>query len=230
MKPQNNIMKRFFFLFSILFILEIQAQPIQHNQLNDIIASYMDYFQEYDPLAPEPLRKAKFNKIVDKENPNLSKTDRERAFKIVDSYIRADKGLNTRYDISEKDKQLINNMWKDAEKQKQKGLQGMMNEMERYQNMSYDAYKAMITQNGQIPFKEADIKKAFNQMHKNDGKQVAISPGDNIKTKQLTQIEAIEIMRYPDRHTFAEYKSAIKLLKPNITNEEIQEYWQKIQH
>ena len=224
-------MKKILILFSLLFLGQIQAQqPTDQDKVKGIVAAYMDYFKEYDPLALEPVRKARFNKIVDKENPHLSQADREKAFKIVDAYIRADKGLDTGYKISEKDKQLIKDMYADAEKQKEKGMQAMMGEATHYQNMSYSEFKNFITQNGQIPYKEAEIKKAYNQMHKNDGKAVTITAQDKQKAKQLNQMEAIDILREPNKHSFAEFKAALKLLKPGISDDEIQKNWQKVHH
>ena len=222
-------MKIFIIIFSLFFTVQIQAQQTQINQdnLQDVLSTYMDYFKEYDPLAPEPVRRAKFNKIINKQNPNLSQADREKAFKIVDAYIRADKGLDTNYKISDKDKQLIQNMFADTEKQKEQGMQAMMGEVTRYQNMSYSEFKGFITQNGQIPVKEADIKKAYNQMHKNDGKAVTITPKDKEKSKQLNQIEAIDILREPKKHTFTEFKAAMKLLKPEVSDDDIQSEWKK---
>jgi hypothetical protein len=81
-----------------------QAQKSDISVTKDLINAYMDYFKDYDPLAPESVRKARFNKIVDKENPNLSAADRQRAFKIIDTYIRADKGYPVDYQIAEKEK------------------------------------------------------------------------------------------------------------------------------
>ncbi len=188
----------------------------------------MDYFKEYDPLAPEPVRKVKFNKIVDKQNSHLSQADREKAFKIVDAYIRADKGLNTDYKISEKDKQLISNLFASAEKQKEQGMQAMMSEVARYKNMSYSEFKNFITRNGQIPVKEADIKNTYNQMHKTDSKSVTVTAQDKQKTKQLTIIEAVDILQNPNKYNYTEFKAAMKLVQLNVSDEDIQKAWQKM--
>ena len=223
-------MKKLIIIFSLLFLAKIQAQQPQINQnnLQDIIKSYIDYFDEYDPLAPEAVRKAKFNKVVNKENPNLSKADREKAFKIVDAYIRADKGLDPGIQISDQDKQIIQNMLNDAQQQKDKGMQAMMGEVNRIQNMSYSEYKNFVTQNGQVPLKEIDIKKAYNQMHKNDGKAVAITEQDKQKAKQLTIVEAVDIIQNPDKHSYSEFKAAMKLIQPNVSDKDIQKTWKKV--
>ncbi len=222
-------MKNIFIFLSLLFLGQTQAQQkINQDNLQDVFSAYMDYFKEYEPLAPEPVRRAKFNKIVNKQNPNLSQADREKAFKIVDAYIRADKGLDMDYKISDQDKQLIKDLFADAEKQKEQGIQAMMGEVSRFQNMSYSEFKNFITQNGQLPLKEIEIKKAYNQMHKNDGKAISITAADEQKSKQLNQIEALDILREPGKHSFSEFKAAMKVLKPDISDEEIKEYWKKI--
>ena len=103
-------MKTRVILISLLLAVQISAQQkIGQDNFQDILSAYMDYFKDYDPLAPEPVRKAKFNKIINKENPNLSQADRDKAFKIVDAYIRADQGLYPGIRISDEDKQKI---WK----------------------------------------------------------------------------------------------------------------------
>ena len=223
-------MKNILILFTLLFLGQIQAQQPQINQNNvqDIVRAYIDYFDEYDPLAPEAVRKAKFNKVVNKENPNLSKANREKAFKIVDAYIRADKGLDPGIRISDQDKQMIQNMLNDARQQKDKGMQAMIGEVNRIQNMSYSEYKNFVTQNGQVPLKEIDIKKAYNQMHKNDGKAVAITEQDKQKAKQLTIVEAVDIIQNPDKHSYNEFKAAMKLIQPNVSDKDIQKTWKKV--
>jgi len=216
-------------LIGISINMSLAQQPSSVHKIShgEMLKAYEDYFKDYDPLAPEPVRKAKFNKIVDKQNPNLSQADRERAFKIVDTYIRADQGLDAGINISDKDKQLIKNMLTDAEKQKEKAMQAMMGEAARYKKMSYAEFKNFITQNGQIPYKEAELKKAYNQIHKNDGKAITITAKDKQKSKQLNQMEAVDILREPGKHSFEEFKAAMKLLKPGISDEKIHKYWQK---
>jgi len=224
-------MKTRVILISLLLAVQISAQQkIGQDNFQDIFSAYMDYFKDYDPLAPEPVRKAKFNKIINKENPNLSQADRDKAFKIVDAYIRADQGLDPGIRISDEDKQFIKNMFADAQKQKEEGMQAMMGEVNRIQNMSYSDYKDFVTQNGQLPVKEIDVKKAYNQMHKTDGKAVAITAEDKQKSKQLTIVEAYDILQKPNKHSYNEFKAAMKLLKPDISDEDIQKIWKKVHH
>ncbi len=216
--------------FLFLMYSGFAQDPVRQENLQDIIRAYMEYFDEYDPMAPEQIRKAQFNKVIDQENPDLSPEDRQKAFKIVDAYIRADKGLDPGLEISEEDRQTIKELWEDAEKKKETGIQAMLGEVARYQNMSYDEFKQFITQNGQIPYHEADLKKAYNEMHRNDGKQVEITPEDMQEKHQMNELEAVDVIREPDKHTYDEFRTAMKVLKPGLSEEEIQQYWQKLRH
>jgi len=225
--PNEIKMKPVIVLIIGLFFGVATAQQPQESDMpvtKDLINAYRDYFKDYDPLAPESVRKARFNKIVDKENPNLSEADRQRAFKIVDAYIRADKGYPVDYQIPEKDKKEIENMLNDAEQKKATGMDAMLGETERFKNMSYSEYKAFVTQNGQIPLSESDIQNAYNKLHKNDGRQVKISPQS---TQPMNYVQAIDILRNPKKHTYSEFNAAMRFIKPEVTEAEIKEAWKK---
>jgi len=220
-------MKRVIVLIIGLFFGVATAQQAQKTDISitkDLINVYMDYFKDYDPLAPESVRKARFNKIIDKENLNLSAADRQRVFKIVDAYIRADKGYPVDYQIPEKDKKEIEKMHKDAEQKKASGMDAMLGEAERYKNMSYSEYKAFVTQNGQIPLPESDIQNAYNQLHKDDGKQVQVSKQS---TQPMNYVQAVDILRNPKKHTYSEFSAAMRFIKPEVTEAEIKEAWKK---
>jgi len=210
---------------SINMSLAQQPSSILETNLGEMLKAYEDYFKEYDPLAPISVRRTRFNDIVNKENPNLSKSDREKAFSIVDAYIRADKGLPVETKISEQDQKEIENMLAEAKEKKEVGVKAMMGEVNRYKKMSYSEYKTFITQNGQILLDEIEIRKAYNAMHKNDGKQVPIN-GNFKKTKVQNQMEAVDILQHPEKHTYAEFRSAILFLKPDIPETEIRKIWE----
>ncbi len=220
-------MKKVLFFIFIGLLMQIsfaqQPQEVDKQNFKDVVQAYMDYFQEYDPLAPESVRKAKFNEIVNKENPNLSLSDREKAYTIVDAYIRADKGLETTIEISDDDQKFIENLLTDAENQKQAGMQAMISEVNRYKNMSYAEYKASVTQNGQIPLPESEVQKAFNVMHKEDGKQVQVTTD----SPKMDIVQAIDIINKPATHTFSEFRAAMLFINKDIPDDEIKKAWAK---
>ena len=117
-------MKTFKVLFLLFFVYFGYAQePITTEKPKDLFHAYISYFKQYDTLAPESVRKAKFNEIINKENPNLSKEDRNRAYTIVNAYIRADKENDlTEFQLQKSDIYFIENLYNDANKLKEKGL------------------------------------------------------------------------------------------------------------
>jgi hypothetical protein len=90
--------------------------------------------------------------------------------------------------------------------------------------MSYAEYKAFVTQNGQIPLPESDIQKAYNALHKNDGKQVKISPQT---IQPMNYVQAIDILRNPKKYTYKEFSAALHFIKPEVTEVEIKKAWKK---
>jgi len=210
---------------SINMSLAQQPSSVHKTSLGEMLKAYEDYSKEYDPLAPISVRKARFNDIVNKENPALSKSDRDKAFSIVDAYIRADKGLPIETKISEKDKKEIENMLAEANRKKEVGMNALKGEVNRYKKMSYSEYKTFITQNGQIALPEKEIRKAYNNLHKDDGKQVSVN-GNYKKTTVQNQMEAIDILRHPEKHTYSEFQSAFLFLKPDTPETEIRKAWE----
>lgn len=217
-------MKTLNLLFILFFIsFSFAQEPIKTEKPKELFQAYISYFKQYDPLAPESVRKAKFNEIVNKENPNLSKEDRNRAYTIVDAYIRADKGDDiSEFQLQESDIHFIENLYNDANKLKEKGMQAMYNKVQSIQEMSYEQYKNYVTQNGSIPLPEEEIQKAFNQMHQKDGKQVAV-----IQSDKMDANKAIDILRNPEKYDYATFKKAMLFLKPTLSEQEIQEAWKQ---
>ncbi len=218
------IMKPFFILLLLFFInISIAQEPFSTEKPKDLFHAYISYFKQYDPLAPESVRKAKFNEIINKENPNLSKEDRNRAYTIVDAYIRADKGNDlTEYQLQKSDINFIENLYNDANKLKEKGLQAMYNKVQSIQEMSYEQYKNYITKNGSIPLPEQEIQKAFNQMHQKDGKQVTVT-----KSNKMDAIKAVDVLQNPKKYDYATFKKALLFIKPNLSEQEIQKAWKQ---
>ena len=219
----------------IILILLLQAgiamaQNNDHQLSNEqaILAAkkLMEFDEQFDNGAPESLKKAKFDEFVDELSPELSKEDRKKAYDVVNWYIKASKGQKTEIHLSEEQQKQIEQMLKDAERKKQAGLQAAMGKVQELKNMSYSEFKAYISQNGEIPLPEADIQKAYNQLHKDDGKHVKITK-QPVRNKIDNPIVAINIINNPDKHSYQEFKMALKFLKPEISEEDIQKIWKK---
>jgi len=176
----------------------------------------MDFFQEYDSLAPENVRKAKFNKIVNKENSSLSISDREKAFTIIDAYIKADKTPSK----PQKPKKQV--ALKDHPEIKRQAQEQFDTARNRLMAMSYDEYEAQVWKTSPMATRR-EVKESYNQLHKDDGRSVDISAADEVPTK--TQREVNAYLQMENAKTYQEYKDAIKILNPTLTDEQIRRGW-----
>jgi len=220
-------------LFTLIMIILFSASmpgqnnaPLNHKQTMLVAKKLMKYYDQYENGAPIAVKKAKFNEYVDEVNPNLSPEDREKSFAVVDAYISASKGKKIDINLTPEQEQKLSKMLTETQQKKQEGMQAMLGKVQDIKNMSYAEYKKFVTQNGQIPLPETDIQKAYNQMHQNDGKKVKVTAKTTI-TKIDNPVVAIEIVRHPKKHTYQEFKIAMKYLKPDISEEEIQKIWNK---
>ncbi len=216
----------------VIILLKISLLNAQNNdkQLNyeqsiQAAKTLMEFDKQFDNGAPESLKKAKFNEFVNQLNPEMSKEDRDKAYTIVNWYIKASKGQKVDIHISEEQQTQLEQMLNQTKPQKETGIQAMYGKLAEVENISYTEYKNYITQNGEVPLLESDIQKAYNQMHQNDGKKVQVTTEN---TSKMTPNKAIEIVQYPKNHTYSEFKKALKLLKPEITDEKIKEIWNKL--
>ncbi len=222
-------MKQLLFIFIILVFNTLNAQntsKLSFKQTMVVAQKLMKYYNQYENGASESVKIAKFNEYINQVNPNLSQADRKKAFRIVNAYIESSKGKTIDMQLTQEQKQQVERMLQETAQKKQEGMHAMHEKMQDIKNMSYSEYKNFATQNGQIPLPEADIQKAYNQMHQNDGKKVKVTAKTTI-TKIDNPVVAIEIVRHPKKHTYQEFKIAMKYLKPDISEEEIQKIWNK---
>ena len=216
----------------IILILLLQAgiamaQNNDHQLSNEqaMLAAkkLMEFDEQFDNGAPESLKKAKFDEFVDELNPELSKEDRKKAYDVVNWYIKASKGQKADIPLNEGQQKQIEQMLKDTEQQKQSGMQALHTKVQELKNMSYSEYKNYVTDNGNIYLPEDEIQKAYNQMHKNDGRQVQVTPVD--KTKIDNPVIAMDIVQHPEKHSYSEFKTALKFLDPDISEDDIKKAW-----
>lgn len=216
-----------FFLVGFCSFGQANAQtPKDSIRVMGYVKAMLHLDKKYDQHKTKAARRKAFDSVVANmpDGDKATEDDKAKAFKIVDAYISASKGKKVAVKVSDKDKKDIEKILTDANQKKTTGMQAMQGEAERIKSMSYSEYKAFVSQNGQIPFKESDIQKAFNDLHKDDGKQVAITPD---APQPMNYIQAIDILNNPKEHTYQEFKTAVLYLKPNLTEPEIQKMWHK---
>ena len=216
----------------LIFLLQagiVIAQNNDHQLSNEqaMLAAkkLMEFDEQFDNGAPESLKKAKFDEFVDELNPELSKEDRKKAYDVVNWYIKASKGQKTDISLTDEQQKQIEQMLNETEQKKQAGMQALNAKMQDLKSMSYSEFKAYVTQDTELPMPESDIQKAYNQLHKDDGKQVTVTPADN--TKIDNPVTAIDIVNNPEKHSYSEFRAALKFLDPNLSDEEIKKAWNK---
>ena len=194
------------------------------DSLQTKVMKLMDFYDSYEDGSPESLKKAKYNDAVDEiSDGTATEPDKKEAYKIIDAYIKGDKALETEDHHQDTSEDFDDKIAQTDEAQQ---AQEHINQQETMlMEMSYTEFEAYLLESNPALGKK-EIKEAYNKMHKDDGQQVPITEEDNEMTPEQEQIWAIEILQDPKN--CADFRKAIKILKPEITENEIQEACKKI--
>ncbi len=188
------------------------------QELQGQLKSALNYYDKYEKNTTDQEKKQAFDAYVDKisGDEKVSEKDKQDAFKIVDAYIKADS------DPKQAANQEQYNLENDSEIKEQ--AQEYINQAEnRLMNMSYNEYETYLLQ-VQPLLSKREIKESFNQLHKNDSKYVQINVQDDELTKDQIQFRAMEQLN--NAKTYYEYKKAMKIIYPNVSEEEIKKSWE----
>ncbi len=213
----------------ILSFLQVKAQTqssLTDTTLQSKVMKFIEFVDSYDDGSPESLKKAKYNEMLNLFVGDAG-TAKERAdaYKIIDAYIKADKALEKgkAAPTTANRQQTFEELAKNTDEYKQ-GEELVQQKYAAFMNMSYPEFEKMVLSINPATGKK-EIKQAYNEMHKTDGKQVTITPTDNEMTELQKQMWAIETLKNPNN--YAEFCKAAKILKPKITNEELNSLWNK---
>lgn len=218
-----------FILTCIVFGQVVNAQntpqvPQSLDSLQNTVMKLMKFYDSYDDGSPESLKKAKYNDAAD-EILGRTATQKEidDSYKIVDWYIKGDKAIgkddgNPQPDPEDFDEYIENTDEAKAAIKYLNQQKGML------QRMSYSEFESFALQANPAANK-AEIKKAYNALHKTDGKQVSVSNKDKKMTEAQKQMWAIDVLNNPKN--YEEARKAMKILKPEITEREMKAAWQK---
>lgn len=215
-------MKAILLLLFVFFTGSINAQNL--DSLQNQILKLKEYYDSYDDGSPESLKKAKYNDAVNEiSGGTASEKDKADAYKIIDWYIKSDKAIGNddgkphpKPQTDELDKYLENTDEAKA------AISYMNQQMGKLQNMSYSEFESYVRVANPMA-STTDIKKAYNQMHQNDGKQVSISEKDNELTETQKQVKAFEVLNDPKN--YEEFAKAFRVLDPNLSDSDIKEAW-----
>ena len=224
------------YIFTILFLigitLKVTAQEVPQlpssesmDSLKTTVKKLMDFYDSYDDGSPESLKKAKYNDAVDDMSAGTATDqDKKDAYKISDAYIKGDKALEKDSEMPNQDPDSLEEILEETEEVKA-AQDYMGQEKDSLMQMSYAEFEAYMLHANPSLGKRA-IKEAYNKMHKDDGKQVPITVADDEMTPEQEQIWAIGVLLDPKN--CVDFRKAIKIVKPEVTESEIQEACQKI--
>ncbi len=214
-----------FLVFVIAFVSlagTINAQQV--DSLQNQVMKLLKYYESYDNGSPESLKKAKYNDAVDEISAGTAtEKDKTDAYKIIDAYIKGDKALEQKTAPKDENKESFDEMIQNTD-EVQQTIKLMEQQQSKFMNMSYSEFeKTMLNVNPVAGKKE--MKQAYNQLHKNDGKQVAISEKDNEMTETQKQVWAFDVLNNPKN--YEEFRKACKILNPDFPEDEIKKGWNK---
>lgn len=217
------------FLVTLGFAKVSQAQnapqlPEGIDSLQNSVMKLMKFYESYDNGSPESLKKANYNDAVDEiSGGTATQSDKDAAYKIIDAYIKGDKALEQHSEDQAGNDGDLEDYIENSDEAK--AAINYLNEQKgMLQNMSYTDFETFVMQANPAANK-AEIKRAYNQLHKSDGKQVSISTNDEEMTPEQKQIWAIGVLNNPENYD--EACKAMKILKPEITESEMRAAWAK---
>lgn len=205
---------------SFFFITKGNAQNL--DSLQNQVMKLMKYYEAYEDGSPDSLKKAKYKAAV-KEITDGTATQYEidESFKIVDWYINGDKAIGKDDGEPQPKPEDFDEFIENTDEAKA-AINYLNQQKGMLQKMSYAEFEDFCEKAS--PFaNKADIKKAYNQLHKTDGKQVNVSSQDDNMTAAQKQMWAFDVLNNPK--SYEEFKKACKIMDPSIPDSKIQNAW-----
>jgi hypothetical protein len=218
-----------FILTCFLFPQAAKAQsnsqaPQSLDSLSTKVIKLMEFYESYDNGSPESLKKANYKDAVNEiTEETASQKKINESYKVVDWYIKGDKAIGDNDENPKPDQESLDEYLKNTDEAKA-AINYLNQQKGMLQNMSYSEFEAFVEKASPIANK-SDIKKAYNEMHKSDEKQVSISSKDDEITEMQKQVWAFDILNNPKN--YEEFKKACKILNPKFTDSEIRKAWDK---
>ncbi len=197
--------------------------PQSIDSLGTKVMKLMEFYESYDNGSPESLKKAKYEDAVDELfGGAATKNDKEDAYKIIDAYIKGDKALEQDKPQQTENAQSFDDAIKNTDEVK--AAQEFLDQQKTmFMQMSYSEFEASILKFNPVASKK-EIKTAFNEMHKADGKKVPITKADEEKTAAQLQMWAINVLNNPKN--YEDFKKACKIMNPKFADSDIRKVWE----
>lgn len=217
-------------LVGICLTMQAQEAPqmptsASMDSLKTTVSKLIDFYDSYEDGSPESLKKAKFDDAADAlPGSVVSEKDKADAYQIVNAYIKGDKALEQDKSKQKKEEESFDDAIKNTDEAKA-AQEYLDQQKDLFMQMSYAEFEAYILEiNPGMGKKE--IKEAYNEMHKNDGKQVPINAADENRSPEQEQMWAIDILNNPKN--CADFRKALQILKAKMPERDIQKACEKI--
>jgi hypothetical protein len=212
----------------IVVIFSVVAQstpqvPKNLDSLQNTVNKLMQFYESYDDGSPESLKKAKYNDAINELfGGAASEKDKDDAYPIIDAYIKGDKALEQDSEQKEGNDNDFDEAVGNTD-EANAAMNYINQQVGALQNMSYSEFEKYVEKAS--PFvSKSDIKSAYNEMHKSDGKQVNISSKDAEMTEAQKQMWAFKVLNNPKN--YEDFKKACKIMNPKFTDSEIRKAWE----
>lgn len=200
---------------------EKSKSEVTPDEIQKATLKLIEYYESYEDGSTESQRRAKHDNAIDAMTRGAANSqDKNDAYKIIDAYIKADQSPsvpvgNNQGSLDDAIKQT--DEYKKAEEAINNGMTNLM-------NMSYPEFEKTVLQL-QPNSSRREIKETYNKMHKNDGKQVAITAADDELTPQQQMLWAVKAIENPKDYN--EFVKAAKILDPKVSDEKLKKGWKK---
>jgi len=226
-KPITKAILSLFVVLNFVFTLQAQEEKPSTEKtqqgvgdLQNQMKNLMDFYGKYDKKTSDKEKRDAYEKVVDdtekREGGKLDQKERNDAFNIIDTYIKADqapsKSKRSKKQVALKDHPEI-------KRQAQEQFDAALN---RLMAMSYNEYETHVWKTSPMATRR-EVKESYNQLHKEDGRSVSISTADDIPTETQKQVNAFNQME--NAKTFEAYRDAFRIINPSLTDKQIRRGW-----
>lgn len=193
----KSILYLILFFFTAISFSQQNPSKKEVDKTTQTISKMMSYFREYeDGKNSESVKKAKLNNVIDELNPNLSKKERNQAYTIINTYIKADQGKEVKLNTIDQDK-----------------IANYLQEIENEKKDSFDKLNRMKN-DGKI---DMEKRKAFNDI--NDAGLKVFDDGVHFTWVTYEEYEARELEAgIKPEYIKPTYKILIQRLKNKYKN------------
>lgn len=214
------------FLLLMAFVQISKSQEkttnnVTPDEINKAVSKLFEYYGSYEDGSTQSQKNAKFDNAFDVlTRGSATSKDKNDAFKIVDTYIKADQNPSGNDETNGLQNDFIKKTdeYKEADKAIKNGLNNLM-------NMPYSEFESTVLMLQPNSSKRV-IKGTYNNMHRNDGKKVPITTADDEMTPQQQMMWAIKTTENPKN--YEEFVKAAKILDPKIQETKLRQGWEKI--